>query len=105
MGHSSGLSNDRISLSDLSPDHGHALKTTIARVLETEIARTTFAQILDGLPLDNGRQPRPWLHPPVDGNTTSAVKHTTHSRLFEPNFLWNCFILTPRRHKRIRTAP
>ncbi|KAK8220395.1 hypothetical protein IWZ01DRAFT_6015 [Phyllosticta capitalensis] len=55
--------NEKVSLSDLSPDHVAPLKGTLTRILATEVARRTFAQIVDGVQLEDKRFEPSATHP------------------------------------------
>ncbi|KAK7518626.1 hypothetical protein IWZ03DRAFT_151706 [Phyllosticta citriasiana] len=86
MGQSYLHACDQVPLSDLSQEHVQALKTTLARVLDTEIAKRTFAQILDGLPLDQERYARPRVHPLVDGKCEVCSEAYDALEAFQNNF-------------------
>ncbi|KAK8159157.1 hypothetical protein IWX90DRAFT_291826 [Phyllosticta citrichinensis] len=80
--------NDVVSLNDLSADHVESLKSTVARILATPVARQTFAQIVDGLPLyeDRREYPPPATHPLVDGRRDVCPEASQAMDTFRDNF-------------------
>ncbi len=80
----------QLSLVDLDEDHRNLLVRAILRILETEIAETTYAQIIDGLPIadvvDDTRYPPHGPHPVYDAHPKLCPGMLDKAREFRAEF-------------------